>query len=235
MRWRPDKTGRFIQRPYYELEELDSGCEKIVTSFLLNRYGKVQYPISTNDLTILIEQEVAELDLYADLSIYGDEIQGVTDFTPGSKPRIRIAKELSEQTWRENRLRTTLSHELGHAKYHNLLKQKPQLLFSEPEQPFSHHCKKEAMITTGEVDWLEWQAGYASGAFLMPITAVRTIVREISESTNSFGAISTTSIAGRELISQLQRTFQVSEEAARVRLLKLKYLTEQPSTPSLFN
>ncbi len=48
-------------------------------------------------------------------------MEGVTDFCPGEKPTVRIAHQLSEEPRRENRLRTTLTHEYGHVKFHAFL------------------------------------------------------------------------------------------------------------------
>src|SRR5262245_19221242 len=109
----PDKTGRFAQRPHYKPQEMDRECENIITSFLRSRYGDVQFPVSTEDLTRLIEQDAEDLDLYADLSEFGAEVEGVTEFFPGKKPVVKIAERLSGDERMENRLRTTLTHEYG--------------------------------------------------------------------------------------------------------------------------
>ena len=53
----PDKTGRFSQRPHYKPGELDRECEIIVTSFLQHRHGEAVFPVSTEDLTVLIERD----------------------------------------------------------------------------------------------------------------------------------------------------------------------------------
>ena len=47
-----DDTGRFAQRPYYSEKELDAECERLVATLLEKRYGKVSYPIETDDLTV---------------------------------------------------------------------------------------------------------------------------------------------------------------------------------------
>src|SRR5882724_9810732 len=104
MQYVNDKTGRFVRRPHYETGELDDECERIIGDFLRQKHGCVTFPVSTNDLTLLIENEAEELDLYADLSSEGHDIQGVTYFYPKKKPRVLIAKELSECDNRENRL-----------------------------------------------------------------------------------------------------------------------------------
>jgi hypothetical protein len=96
MRYFPDRTGRFAERPHYEPAELDVMFERIVTQFMKKRRGKVEFPIATNDLTVLIEQDAESLDAYADLSTYGDGVEGVTEFFPGRKPRVRISQDLAE-------------------------------------------------------------------------------------------------------------------------------------------
>jgi len=116
-----DTTGRFLERPHYEPKELDQECESLICGFLKGKYGSAIFPVSTDDLATLIEQEAEDLDLYADLSMYGENVEGVTIFIPGGKPEVKIAKELSEDSRRENRLRTTLTHEFGHVHFHSYL------------------------------------------------------------------------------------------------------------------
>ena len=63
MKWVRDNTGRFIRRPHYDPSEIDFECEQVIETFLRKRYGKVEYPISTSDLTVLIESWVEDLDM----------------------------------------------------------------------------------------------------------------------------------------------------------------------------
>lgn len=227
MKWIPDRAGRFPQRPYYETEELDSICENTITSFLLERYGEIKYPICTNDLTILLEQHTSDLDLYADLSDIGHDVEGVTDFVPGRRPSVRISGAL-QAPHLENRLRSTLTHELGHVKLHNALWPHSQMSLFEAEQPdHSPRCKRETIINAQQVDWLEWQAGYTSGAFLMPITVLTQVVRSLFAQTSVIGPLYADSQLGQQLTQLVQNKFQVSSAAARVRLIQLRHLSEQ--------
>jgi len=66
----PDRTGRFSQRPHYEPKELDRECENIIAGFLKERHGAAKYPVSTDDLTVLVERDTESLDQFADLSGY---------------------------------------------------------------------------------------------------------------------------------------------------------------------
>jgi hypothetical protein len=47
----PDRTGRFPERPHYEIEELEDECERIITSFLERRYGQLVIPVPTDALS----------------------------------------------------------------------------------------------------------------------------------------------------------------------------------------
>lgn len=228
MKWIPDNTGRFSQRPYYEREELDFECENLVTTFFKNKYGRLAYPLSTNDLTILIEQHTSDLDLYADLSTEGTDVEGVTDFFASHKPTVRISNALQEPRL-ENRLRSTLTHELGHVKFHDSLWVHHQMsLFETNTQDHSPRCKRETILGASQVDWLEWQAGYISGALLMPITVFRQIAMSAIGKSGAYSPILVNTSAGRQLVSAIATNFQVSANAACVRLLQLGYLTEQP-------
>lgn len=216
MRWLPDPKGRFERRPHYEPWELDAECEEIVDKFLRSLYGDARFPILTDDLTRLIEPYTDDFDSSANISHLGENVEGVTDFYLKAKPRVRIAAHL----WnRENRLRTTLAHEFGHVKFHNYLYQvEPSLkLFESATGGAPLQCKRED-VHGHQVDWMEWQAGYVSGAILMPESAVRATAREV-ESADSL-----------TLLNAIVERFQVSGDAARVRLTKLGLLADQPST-----
>jgi IrrE N-terminal-like domain len=218
MKWYPDPTNRFPQRPYYEGEELDRACETIIVDFLRARNGTVVYPIATNDLEALLDRETADLDVYSDLSADGPTVEGKTIFSPRGKPSVRILAELQEPH-REHRLRTTLAHELGHVKFHNYL----YGLYSGAPSPC---CTNEAIIDAAPTDWLEWQAGYCSGAFLIPLRPLRSTIREAKRAAGIAGEPRAADPVGQELIRAVQTSYRVSSAAARVRLLQLGFLSE---------
>lgn len=233
-----DQTGRFQQRPHYKPEELDRECESVITGFLKGLYGEARYPVDTEDLKKLIERDAEDLDIYADLSIYGPDVEGVTEFKPGRKPAVKIASVLTEDERRENRLRTTLTHEWGHVHFHAYLWEveppPPDLLRQQPNRD-KVICKRDSMLDAAQTDWMEWQAGYVCGAILMPKTAVLTLCRRFAEDHGIFGAVSLQAAAGADLISQVVSAFKVSADAARVRLLKLNLVTEAAPNQSLFS
>ncbi len=236
--WSVDKSGRFPQRLFLRASEIDRDCERLVTTFLQQRYGQVRFPITTNDLTILVEQHCTSLNPYADLSDEGDDVEGMTCFLPGEMPEILISVLLTEQSNRENRLRTTLAHELGHAFYHRAVFDQ---LFAAPPHMFEAAraeprtvCKRGTMVDSGEFDWLEWQAGYVSGAILMPAQQVRRTVGDLLRGQGIHGA----AVVGTQPAADAERhtvtSFQVSAEAARVRLRKLGLVADSAGPPTLF-
>ena len=251
MRMIRDRTGRFRERPFYENTELDADCERLVCDFLRRTHGDVGWPLSTDNLTKLVEENVEDLDLYADLSGMGGKVEGVTHFFRDRPPRVQISRDLSENPRNANRLRTTLTHELGHVRFHGFLFQLGKSEFGDlfsagmhvhggpaaaPGQSCqSQQCRRETIVDAREVDWLEWQAGYACGAFLMPISALRAVVRTFVSEHRLQQAVMIDTSQAQCLIEAVAGRFAVSEDAARTRLLKLKFLVPADSADTLFS
>jgi len=239
MIWVTDRTGRFPQRPHYKPQELDSECEAVVCKFLQDQHSKIEFPVLTDDLTTLIEQDVSDLDLYADLSTEGEDVEGATDFFPNRKPVVLISKGLSLQSRRENRLRTTLAHEYGHVRFHAFLwtsERSSQLRLSADFAPAKGpRCRRATILSTSKTDWMEWQAGYASGALLMPITALQKLIRSSLREWGMYGRLSTNSSQAQEIVKRMAALFSVSSEAAKVRLSQLGYLENSTQDVSLFD
>lgn len=227
MKWLKDLTGRFPERPYYDTEELDDLSEGVIVNFLREKYGGVSFPVSTEDLTVLIESETSDLDQYADLTPEGDDVEGVTFFFSDRKPIVKIAEELAATGYREHRLRTTLTHELAHVKLHGGLWQFTQLRLLPPEDETpGPRCKRGGILRASQSDWMEWQAGYVSGALLMPVTSLKELVHARFTEWGVFGDANASSAEGASLIRQTAERFDVSQDAARVRLSQLGFLID---------
>jgi Zn-dependent peptidase ImmA (M78 family) len=232
-----DNTGRFAQRPYYTAAELDRECEHIVSGFLTARHGQFRLPVTTDELSILIEQHDASLDSAVDLSEYGQDIEGMTAFYPDRHPEVSISNRLANDAHRENRLRTTLAHEFGHVHFHRHLwaeKFMTGRLFDRRGTENKVICKRDSILDAKETDWMEWQAGYVSGAILMPAGPIRRFVSDFCGKRGLHAAVSLVSEPGRQIMTEVMARFSVSEDAARVRLLKLSLLMASDRQPSLF-
>jgi Zn-dependent peptidase ImmA (M78 family) len=135
--------------------------------------------VATDELSILIEQHNASLDSSVDLSEYGQDVEGMTAFYPDRSPEVSISNQLANDLRRENRLRTTLAHEFGHVHFHRHLWAEKFLtgrLFDRRSTENKVICKRDSILDAKETDWMEWQAGYVSGAILMPIGPIRRFV-----------------------------------------------------------
>lgn len=224
-------------RPHYDPAELDAECETIISSFMREVCGDFSLPIPTDVLTKLIERDSEYLDLYADLSEEGNDVEGVTDFRVGSKPIVRISALLSNADYRDHRLRTTLTHEYGHVRFHDYLYQTSEEsgdLFPDAFIRPPLKCKRDRIIDAAVFDWMEWQAGYICGAILMPIGNLRILVADYRKESGVNASIDEASHVGQGLTSRIAGTCDVSKEAARVRLLKLRYLVSGKTSGALY-
>jgi hypothetical protein len=234
MRYVTDTTGRFAQRPHYLAAEIDGICERVLMEFFS---GRIPFPIPTDELTNLIERDTADFDPGADLTEHGIDVEGVTLFKPGSKPKVQITAALAYDDARQNRYRTTLAHEYGHVHLHAyLFEMEPKAtdLFNPNPRGGIQVCKRDTMLTARKTDWMEWQAGYVCGALLMPISQLRRVVGSYQENNSLFGPLPERSPHAAAVLHQLRQEFQVSEDCARVRLRQTNLLHAQDSAPSLF-
>ena len=237
-----DSTGRFHKRPFYGIDELEAICLAALQKFSRRTSRTLSYPLSTDVLTCLIEDHVESLDLYADLSAEGDDIEGVTDFFPSGRPRVRINRILSEDSRRANRLRTTLAHEFCHAHIHGPLFQKARPGFdffggatAASDTGVAKACGRETMVDARQVDWMEWQAGYVCGALLMPRVRVREIADVVMRGSSALARIEVGSARAASLIGELMAAFDVSSSAAQVRLAVLGLTSPPKEQPDLFD
>jgi IrrE N-terminal-like domain len=232
-----DTTGRFALRPHYQPAELDRLCEALLAQFFKPTRGEIPIPIPTDDLTRLIERDVSDFDPGVDLREFGVDVEGVTEFRPGRKPRVRIAAELAYDERRQNRYRTTLTHEYGHVHFHGYLFaiQSASGDLLQQARPAVQVCKRETILDARHTDWMEWQAGYVCGALLMPISLIRKTAGDFQEHHGIFGPVASATAEAAALTERIRSTFQVSADAARVRLTKLELLAARAHGPSLFS
>jgi Zn-dependent peptidase ImmA (M78 family) len=124
---------------------------------------------------------------------------------------------------RANRLRTTLAHEYGHLLLHAWLYEhfRGQIKNPAPLRCYSRTVEGNVDRLT---DWMEWQAGYICGALLMPKRRVDWLVSAFVKENCCPGPLLHDNIDGGRLIERMTDLFDVSRDAARVRLLKLGHL-----------
>jgi hypothetical protein len=217
-----DPLGRPIKRLYFKTDELDQQCERIVAEFMDHHGGGFRLPIPTGDLIRMINAEANDLDLYADLS---ENVDGFTDYFTDRNPDVKISERLASSRY-ENRLRMTLGHEYGHVRFHAPLWRKSGRDSDRLPAARSWRCERDTIVTAPENDWMEWQVAYIGRALLMPRSYVLVMAGEIAMRDGSKFPLHTDSEPGRAVIVRIMRRCHVSEQASRVRLLRLGLLTE---------
>jgi Zn-dependent peptidase ImmA (M78 family) len=221
MRERRDLRGRPIRRLYLKTEVLDKRCEGIIREFMDRRSGGFRLPIPTDELKRLIEERADEVDFYADLP---EGIHGQTSLFYNRRPEVDIAESIY-RTRSDHRVRTTLCHEFGHVWLHAPLFRRDGANDRATTGPI-WKCYRESILEAPESDWMEWQAGWVSGAILMPASALRTWSAECAAQFRSKLPFVVKTREGGELINLVAERCDVSELAARVRLIKLRLVVE---------
>lgn len=147
---------------------------------------------------------------------------------------ILINEFLATQENQEHRLYFTLAHEIGHwylQRKDAYVDSGQQSLFGEDTVKSNvnrfvdnvdifNNLKRKKLVT--EEDWLEWQANYFASCILMP---KRMFANEYIKLQNR-GIF--------EIISELSKTFNVSEEAVTYRIKEIKNELNE-GNESLFN
>ncbi|HEV3110906.1 MAG TPA: hypothetical protein VGY99_10470 [Candidatus Binataceae bacterium] len=219
MIWIADRTGRFRKRPYFFQEALDRRCKRVVTQFTERLYGQHTTRLPTGALIKMIEKHAASLHLYADLSNEGDGVEGVTYFLTGCRPAVCIARHLFEDNSRVHRLRHVLAHEYGHVRLHAPAWQRRWI---DREEIRRCHGNNVLTLESG-FDWMEWQASYAAAALLMPKSRLHLTVAAYFRG-REMRQLPSDSREATDLEQLVGEAFEVSVDAARVRLSQLGYL-----------
>ncbi len=184
---------------------------------------------------------LAKVDQYAELP---PDVLGSLYFDHG-RPHIEINRDLSGSalddengpTWLKGRWRATLAHEAAHVILHRALIDPgtgQQKLFEEESPSGVQRCLKRdvgfgPLPKLRRPDNREVQANKGMAALLMPRSLFLQVTRPLLPAAGSDGAASSLDAFWLELASDLAGRFQVSRQAARIRLdtLGLTSLPEQ--------
>lgn len=212
MRWFSPSSGPFPKRLLFEsLGELDDECERLLLHALFRKFDRDFEPPLDDDTLEVLVGEVADLNLFAPL---GQKEDGLTDFRPGERPSIMLNEALMSNPLRRKRGRTTLAHEWFHAVYHRDVWELRWAYERARGEPLgkAEACTESSILGAPEEDWMDFQAGHASCAILMPKTWV---LREGER------LLLNPRLREVELVQHIADTFDVSREAATWRLRHL--------------
>jgi hypothetical protein len=199
------------------------------------------------DVERLLEGHLGvDLDQYAPLP---RDLLGVTEFRPGLPPYVGVNAALTQAAFDDpdpppgarGRWRATLAHEAAHVLLHRALTEpdpsQTSLLETSPlEGPPANRlfrCLKREVVFGGGTDWREVQANRCMAALLMPRSL---FVQAVARAKPHVGVLPSEPVpAGRaeDLARRLARLFDVSRQAARIRLVELGLVTA-PGQESLY-
>jgi len=232
MKWISDPTRRFARRPLYDRDEMEYVCQDLVERYFRDRNLQVAYPLSTETLELIVESLTCDYDSACDLLFLGEDVEGATEFSLRARPKVFVSDQLLAPNMNKRR-RMTIAHELGHVHLHDVLYKFESTLelFSETKEGVPAICKRESIQRSG--DWMEWQAGYAGGAILMPRHHTKRRVEALAQAGMTKIPSITNSPESRVMIADVASYFEISEEASRIRLLQLGYLEANEATRTL--
>jgi IrrE N-terminal-like domain len=228
MREYRDPHGRPIRRLYLKTDLLDRRCEGLMREFMNRRSGGYRLPIPTNELMRLLDERAGEIDTYADLP---SGIHGKTTLYFDRRPQVEIAASIY-MTRSDHRVRTTVCHEFGHVWLHGPLWREVGARRASGVGPV-WDCYRENILTAPESDWTEWQAGWVSGAILMPASALRAWAAECAKKFGAKLPFAASPRGGAELVKLVAERCDVSILAAQVRLDKLGLVIKDSSPKRL--
>jgi hypothetical protein len=167
---------------------------------------------------------------YADLD---PDVLGVTEFTPGHQPRIRINRDLTGSALDEDhtpmgvlgRWRATLAHEASHVLLHRSLfeSSRSQLcVFGSEGQEESvaprifHSLKRDVGFANRSGDWREIQANKGMAALLMPKAIFLQVCdREVERSPISKPSLREYQPEVRAMLVRLSESFKLPNQTER--------------------
>ena len=215
-----------------------------------NQYPTLESPAL--DVETFVERHLRiYLDQEADLN---SSILGITEFPPKSKPIIiSISAELTKAAIDHDgqplqqfgRWRATVAHEAAHAMLHEtLFKQDHDQMSLFEHSPSEQHngslfrCLKRDVAfsaSRNNVDWREYQASTGMAALLMPKGVFCECTHRILR---DWGVKQSDPVPNSELTmrltSRLAGLFQVSHQAAGIRLKNLEFVNPPGKSLALF-
>ena len=230
MRMMRDRSGPFVERPYYEDSEIESiiGVELNEVDLL----PSLPKPIRVDRF---IEKRYGIVPQYDDVP---SGILGFTRFGANGPEEVVVARSLSEEGTKvaERRINSTLAHEAGHLILHgrlfdlerkvgmhsligNDLDLEKRTILCRPNSVGVPHESKGAKGYDGK--WWEFQANKVIGILLLPRQLVHQALEFLLVSQGHFGNRLLCDTRREEAIHCLSNTFDVNSPVARIRIQEI--------------
>ncbi len=231
-RFRDSKTG--AERLWIEPGEIEARTEaELVKAGLMPTAD-----VPAIDVEAFVEQHLgAQFDQYASLP---PDVLGQTDFRVGAPPLVMVNADLTGAALDDDdsplglkgRWRATVAHEACHVLFHrclyNLSSQQGSLFgedsdSQEPPQRLQRCLKRDVVYARMGSDWREVQANMGMAALLMPRQLFIAVCQEELLRLGKDRIFADTPQA-EALAAHLAKAFQVSRQAAMIRLNTLEVL-----------
>lgn len=200
--------------------------------------------LPTPERPLVDVERLVEVHLGCDLDQYAPlprDVLGVTEFRPGLPPHVQVNAELTRLAFdvpdpppgARGRWRATLAHEAAHVLLHRSLVEpdpsQTSLLDLEPldVSPAGRlfRCLKREVAFGGGSDWREQQANRCMAALLMPRSVFVQAVARLKPQVGLLPSEPVPADRVEALARKLARLFDVSRQAARIRLEELGFTT----------
>lgn len=221
------------QAPYLSAMDLERIAYQTIDSFdasLLSRpqaldvdyFAEFYLNLKLNFLELSHNESILGMMVFSDSNIpVYDSMQKHPRIIKAKGSTILIERALLNAR-KQNRARFTIMHECAHWLIH-----RPK----GPSQPFI--CR--TVGHSDQRDWQEWQADNLASALLMPAVSIHAFMKQyVTENRESMASMykmhgERYAIDKRfQIIRIAANTFDVSEDAAELRLIRLKYIKSKP-------
>jgi len=220
-------TGPFLERPFYELSEIERICLEELRAVSL-------YPSNPEPIRIerFIEKRFAVSPIYEQLP---DGVLGYTAFGPRGVEQIVVSTALCDTGSKsaERRINSTLAHEAGHGLLHAhlfVLGSQSMSLFGGDSDvnPTKMLCREESV--SGEPNcqkakydgrWWEFQANRAIGALLLPRSLVQNCLGPLLKENGLLGTKTLHPSLHEKAAELLANVFDVNPIVAKIRVVEI--------------
>lgn len=216
------------ERLWFEPSEIEYIIENELNKACV--YPTYREPIV--DIERLLESYLdVKLDQYATLE---NTVLGITSFRVGQNPVVEINKDLTDAVFDQEdssvsllgRWRATLAHEAAHVILHRPLFEVSVIqgnlfdgIMEQSQTELVIKCyKKNVGFAKGQSDWREFQANRGMATILMPQSLLAEVIKKILRSPANALPVEGSHEA-LLLVESISKVFQVSRQAATIRLL----------------
>lgn len=218
--------------PYIRKKDFDDIAEKFLRKYYpqaLTQPTPVPVETIVSEMGLSIHQEKLTIDNSVfgkmvfkdtDVEVIEDEQLVSKHFNKGS---ILVDKDVVFK-WNVGSYNNTVIHECVHWELHKVFHEVKMVLDKDHSQVSS--CTEENLADSSmwtSLDWMEWQANGIAPRILMPKVQTRIKIRELFQTLTLVNPDISRSELVQEVVDNLATFFEVSRQAAKIRMIDLGF------------